>query len=159
MGLQIARSRSSLCTLGPKVGTIYILEFLWEDRDRDWWSWRGAWHGQDWRGSDRQSQDWHSNASAAAFSIAQPAAEDVHGTVLTKGWLASPLLCRPILHNRGRPYYVGQLGQFLRGIACTASQCKYNRQPCNFTVTDLQSDHHTGHTCSFCRRDREQSRG
>ena len=28
MGLQITQSRSYLCTLGPKVGTIYVLQVL-----------------------------------------------------------------------------------------------------------------------------------
>ena len=125
----------------------------WWD-DRDWWSWSSTQHGN-WH-SDQDA--WHNTARDSPRHRPAPQPEQVHGNVLHDGWQASLLVDRPVLHNRGRPYYVGARGQYLCGIACTASHCNYNRMPCNYTIRDLASDWHTGHECSFCRRDREQRR-
>ena len=125
----------------------------WWD-DRDWWSWSSTPHSNwNW-----DHDAWHSTTRDSPRHSPAPQPEQVHGNVLHEGWQASLLVDRPVLHNRGRPYYVGARGQYLCGIACTASHCNYSRMPCNSTIRDLASDWHTGHKCSFCRRDREQRR-
>ena len=149
-------------------------ENYWASNARDDAQHRDASHGQWWSNRERWSwsdapqRSWEWNRERAAWqssrrdspqhSTAQPEPEQVHGNVRRVGWTESGLIDRPVRHNRGRPFYVGARGQYLCGIACTARLCPYNYAPCNYTIRDLESDWHTGHECSFCRRDREQRR-